>query len=565
MTVNYLLLQTGDRLLLEDDSGRLLLEDSDSGGNGGNGGCDCERDCPAGGDTVIVISCPNLGLTVRHGPVTLAAVTALRGRKVPYSHISNTLTMPAWLGGSSKVDGISQWGRGDMKARYIRDMGDALGGFNAVSKLITAPSASPITLTVKDSIGEAVYEWMRLMDLDVRYQSCGRVDDPTNWDMIKRLCGCVVTDMSTSGETAYSPNDEGETLIKVQLTSPEKPVIIYPVDDRQANMYDETRFADYVHAPIVTAWPGCGYAVPAIGGAIYPMYMAAYGVDVEALTSGTPLLPHHPVSMSGNSNILMAVLDDGSVWWSNDSGKTFAESVGVAGALVVKVWNYSNILVGCSGGIYSDGYVYKSTDGGHTFEMVDPYNAVTGDVVDFAYRDGKVVYVLDSNGVVSMSEDDGETFIRTGTTGIDRPTSMIILGDMLIVGGLAGNIPVIIGSEDGGYNWFYLVRVQGCDVMPDPLFPTPKVKLVVEGCGVVSAFMTYYNDGALYTDVYRNVNWGASAAWERIWQDSVYSNAWNGLIVFTDMASACMNDLFAVGWIMGPTPLYVGVKFISEV
>lgn len=683
----------------------------------------------------VIVNCPSLGITTRTGPSGLTGVTALRGRKVPYGHISNTFILPSWLGGNSKVDSIGQWGRGDLKARFVRDGGDALGRFSPIAKNIAAPSASPISLQVKESVGEAVYAWMQAMDLDVRTQSCGRVDDPVNWDMIKRLCGCLVTDMSTSGETSYAPSDEGETMIKVQLTSPNAPIIIYQIMGQITPLYDETRFSDYIYEPVVAPGPDCGYIISAVSGAIvspnatldlystpsdvkvlslwngasndppptgwmavgfddsswsasiessgqhlvppgnalalpvwstggvsiieqnifrqtfvlpvcvvtsavlyfdnddtlygvwvngyklaewltplpnddHPMwalsidpsmlvpgatniitawvgeafvieggsacwnlvvdyvvsdtFMITYGTDVTGLVSGSDLLPYNPVSISAHDNIVVVVLSNGSVYWSGDYGKTFYASMGVAGAVVVEVWSHSNILVGCSGGIYSDGYVYQSTDGGRTFELVDPYNAVTGDVVDFAYRDGKVVFALDSNGMVSVSEDNGETFVRTSAVPISRPTSMVVLGDMIIVGGYASNVPVIVGSEDGGYTWYVLARIQGSDIVPSD-FPTMRVRLAVEGCGVVVASIPYSNGGAVYSDIYRNVNWGAAGAWERIWQDSANAEAYNGFVVLTDITSACLNDLFAVGWIMGATPLYTGVKFSSGV
>lgn len=141
--------------------------------------------------TTVIVQCPNLGITTRPTPKATLGLTTLRGKKVPYSHLANTFIMPAWLGGTAEISGISQWGRGDMKARYTRDRDDVLGGFTPVSKIITSPSASSLSLTVKESVGEAVYRWHKQMDLDVRLQSCGRVDDPTNWDMIKRLCGCI--------------------------------------------------------------------------------------------------------------------------------------------------------------------------------------------------------------------------------------------------------------------------------------------------------------------------------------------------------------------------------------
>lgn len=172
----------------------------------------------------IIVNCPNTGLTVRRSPLAVMGMSTLRGRKVGYAHLSETFVMPYWLGGNSQVESVAQWGRGDMKARYVRNGGDALGGFNAVSKVISAPSASPVALTVKESVGEAVYQWHRPLDIDIRLQSCGQVDDPVNWDMIKRLCNCIVTDMSTSGETSTKPSNEGETMIKVQLTAPLAPM-----------------------------------------------------------------------------------------------------------------------------------------------------------------------------------------------------------------------------------------------------------------------------------------------------------------------------------------------------
>lgn len=484
-------------------------------------------------------------------------VNVLRGHKVPYAHPSRTVDLPRWMGGDARVDSISQWGRGDMKARYIRDGGDALGVFKAVSIAVSPPSASPASLFVKESVGEFLYAWGGPIDLDVRYQSSGRVDDPMNWVMIKRMCECLITDMSTSGETSYSPHDEGETIVKAQLTSPNAPMIIYQLVGIMEDLYNDTMFATYDHDPVVAAFGDHLYVMPVASGSAYA---AAIGTDKKDVSVGKPLLPQHIISLASRDNIVIAVLEDGSVYWSHDNGLTFSQSTGMGTyTSVVAAWSYSNIMVGSYDTIRNVGSVYKSTDGGRTFQSADPYGAVSGGVLSIVYRDDKTVYVLDSNGTISMSDDGGESFIRAGAAPVNNPTSMIIMGDVLIVGGYALTVPVVVGSLDGGFVWTTLVSLPGCDPS------IGRILLCAEACGVVDMSAVYSDGTYMHSEIYRNVNWGAYGAWELIWQDIKSAADYSNLMIITSLASACVNDLLCMGRIAGQVPLYAGIKFMSEV
>lgn len=490
------------------------------------------------------------------GRTARSSKTALRSKKVPYVHGSHTFALPEWLGGNAKVESIS-FARGDLKARYVRSSSGTLGQFRPISTSIQSPNVPSVKLLVKERIGETIYSRYSHMDIDVRTQNCGHVSDPNNWVMIKRLCHCVVTDMDTDGETIMSSDDDGETMINLNLKTANEPVIVRGIYSKQINLHAEARFANYNYEPVIAPTPNCGYIIPAITDGVYADYHMAYGNDLTALVGGTVLLPYHPIAVSSNDNIVVVVLSNGSVWWSNDYGKTFATSDITAGALTVEIFSYSNVLVG----LVDD--VKRSTDGGRTFESVDPYDAVTGNVVAIAFADMSTVYVLDSNGNVSLSEDDGETFIKVASTDLLTPTDMISMDEMLIAAGYdVDGIPVIIGSEDGGYTWNLLTRFQGIDVAGVGVYGN-RIKLSSCGCGVVVAAVTYHDGTNIRSELYRNVNWGMVGCWEMLWSDYKPAVTPNGLMFLTDVACSCVNEVLAVGMIIGADPLYFGIQLTS--
>jgi hypothetical protein len=158
------------------------------------------------------------------------------------------------------------------------------------------------------------------------------------------------------------------------------------------------------------------------------------------------------------------------------------------------------------------------------------------------------------------------------------------MGSVLMVSGYDANgSPVIYGSDDDGYAWKLLFDVPGGifttgnqqQQQQQPVYEfthIPQVKLVSCGCGVVAVSVIrnestlVCNDGSTYvqhSEVYRNVNWGVPGCWECLFEDHRPDNDLDGLMFITDIESAHVNDVMAVGRILG-NESYFGIRFTSR-
>lgn len=498
--------------------------------------------------------------------VDAVGATTLQSKKASWAHLGGTLYRPKWMGGGAMIKSVGH-ARGKLVGRYVRAGGKALGEFKPIARAVQSSGVSTMDVSAKERIYEALYNWTGDIDLDIRLQLCGHTDDPTNWLMIKRLCCCMMTDLSTSGETITTANDDGETIISATMNSNLVPFVIYRIASKVLRLYDEEEFADYEYSNVVVG-SGFenGYYLPAIEG-IYSMYSLVYWDHENNGSKGSSLLPHEPVDIDSDNNVVMVVLSDGSVYWSNDYGRTLYKSTGVENGVVVSVYSHNNILVGCSSGVYSDYEgVYRSTDGGRTFSNVDPYHSADSAIVAVRHHDNKLAYAVCDTGTVIMSDDGCETFIRLGTSPVTYPKDMIILDGMIIVGGFDGaGAPVIYGTDDGS-TWQRLLYIKSGSIFTGSFTISPMVKLASCGCGVVVASITY-NDAVhnlQHSEVYRNVNWGVAGCWEPIWEDYRSLDDVNGLMFLTDIECTSTNDVMAVGRILGDDPLFFGVRFNSK-
>lgn len=482
----------------------------------------------------------------------------LKSKKSPWAHLGGSLYVPKWLGGNAMIKSVVH-SKGKLSGKYVRNGGKELGEFTSVARTVSSPGQSSFDVVVKERICESIYKWTGDIDLDVRLQLCGRVDDPVNWAMIKRLCCCMATSMGTDGETITDAKNDGETLVSVTMESNHQQIVIYRLDPKIVRLYDEEKFADYVYDSIVIGASDGAYYMPATDG-IYSMYMLASIDNENVATIGSALLPHEPVSIASDNNVVTVVLSDGSVYWSHDYGKTFYAATGIAAGTVVSVYSYSNILVGRTSGIY------RSTDGGRTFINADPYGAASSSAVAVCHHDDKIAYVLCDDRTVCASEDGGETFMKVSTSPVMYPKDMIILDGMLMIGGFGGNgEPLIYGSDDGGETWQELLGLSG-SIFTGSFTHAPSVKLTSCGCGVVVAAITYNDNvhGLQHSEIYRNVNWGVAGCWEPLWEDYKALTDTNGLMFITDIECAGTNDVMAVGRILGADPLYFGLRFTSR-
>lgn len=446
----------------------------------------------------------------------MATTNTLRGRKAIYMRKDGTLQPFQWLGKCSRLGGIDA-PLGDKTITYCKST--AVGKFEVDQSFRGAPGATTSSLMMKEAVRNAIYDDLVTCPfaLDVRTQSCGRADDPLNWDMIKRLTAVDVTSVSTDDETAYSPDDEGETIITAALSTLNFPIMIYRVTGSRVG---ESGFDLYQidHISVLKASKcadDCGPVEDCtlIGTAINdtPGNPPAYAIStdgghtwtVKTITAFTTATGLTDIAGMGDFIVAVASTEPGYAY-SWDGGATWAlvdDTIVPAFTLnpprVVEVHNFNTVLLGGE-----NGYLWMSEDGGVTVHVVEEGVATTGDINRIRYANDNVVYAAGAGNSVKRSINGGDTWealtMPAGKAG-DSVTALLPLTDLIVLVGY-GTTGGLYYTLDGGATWVIDTSIAATTTIND-----------LSGCdyGVIYAVGASGGVGV----VYRNVDFGASARW----------------------------------------------------
>ncbi len=450
-------------------------------------------------------------------------LTTLRGKKSVYIRKCDTLEPFSWLGRCSRVGGVDS-PRGDKTVTYCKSK--AVGKFEVDQSFRAAPGPTTSSLMMKETIRNLIYDDLVHcpFDVDVRTQTCGNVDDPLNWDMIKRLCCVDVTGMSTDDESAYSPDDEGETIITANISTLEFPVMIYRVTGTRVN---EVGFQLYYINHVSVLKPGkcaddCGPVEDCtlIGTAIAdaPGNPPAYAIStdggrtwtVNTITAFTTATALDDIAGMGDFIVAVASTEPGYAY-SWDGGLTWTlvddASVPTFGAnvpYVVEVHGFNTVLIGGQ-----NGYLWLSEDGGVTATPVDEGVVTYGDINNIAFANDNVIYAVGAGNSAKKSTNGGSTWealtLPVAKAG-DDVMAVLPLTEMIVLIGY-GTVGGMYYSMDGGDTWArdasvaataLIFSMSGCN------------------CGVVYAVGSLSGIGVLY----RNVDYGAPARWVSVSTDT---------------------------------------------
>lgn len=475
--------------------------------------------------------------------------STLRGRKAVYARKCDTLAPFEWLGKCSRMGGIEQ-PMGEKTITYRHS--DVVGKFEPDQEFTGAPGATTTSLMMKETIKSRLYgDLMKCSwDFDVRTQSCGRVDDPFNWDMIKRLCCAELTSVSTDDESAYSSEDEGETIITGALSSRSPFIMIYPVIGQRVENYD---LSDYQLTRIQVATTGhcaddCGpeeqctlYAAVTADTPGNPPYFAK-SIDggmtwvlspITAFGSGTSI---DDIACLGDLVIAVSSTEpgyayswDGGVTWALVNDADNVEFL-VSAPRRVAIRSRSLVLFGGEGG-----YLWKSTDGGVTATLVDEGIVTTGNVNDIQWLTDEIVFVVGDDNTMKKSSNGGDTWLSitlpAAKSADDVATILALSENLILIGyGTTGGLYYTI---DGGITWAADASIASTTTING---------LSHCECGVIYAVGASAGAGKLY----RNVDGGAPARWLALTVDDAG-------VGYNDVACCDANNAVAVGL---PTGIY---------
>lgn len=465
----------------------------------------------------------------------------LRSNKTVFLRQSNTLEPYAWLGPRSGIGGIKRK-RGKLDVEYRR--ATQWTDFQSMLRNIKSPGGTTLPLYAKERLCAQLYDVDGDWDIDVRTKQNGRLrSDPNGWNVIKRICTCLVEKEDTDREVPMEYGDEGETLVTLDVESPHSPVIIYRVDEQEYKLYlYYNQFFDMASIPAITVRNDCELVLTS--GDEDTGYGVGYGEDHRDLAFGLQTIGQSLVDVSADDRIVVTVASNGRVYYSITSGYGFAQSSGVTDALVVALYSYSTCWVGGE-----NGNVYKASDGGRTFSVVTTHGAVTGDIIGFA-KSSYDTFVLDANGYLAVLERD--TFYRVEQVALDNPTDILWADGILYVAGYdSSGQPQILGSIDNGYNWTTLLTITGEHNLGTGFDYQPLVKLASCGCGVVWASFIYSTgtgaSAQAHSAVYRSVDFGVDN-WEVQWSDSA-TIADSSDVIFLPFDVVCCGPNKA--WVVG--------------
>jgi MYXO-CTERM domain-containing protein len=207
----------------------------------------------------------------------------------------------------------------------------------------------------------------------------------------------------------------------------------------------------------------------------------------DSLYGGAQHLAVLSPTYAGGPDVVLAATSAGGVNRTEDDGATWETPAGLEGLddirrlVVTSDGTETVLLVGGYGGNYG---LYRSTDGGNQFAEVVDLVTYAGDV--WAARDGGKVFLYKDDRV-SVSDDDGDTFVDIGSPGTGSTAAELVGSEAgaprLWVATWVGGEAELHRSDDAGRTWTWVTtltdytRTLGASTVDRDLFTWGGVEL----------------------------------------------------------------------------------------
>ena len=204
---------------------------------------------------------------------------------------------------------------------------------------------------------------------------------------------------------AYRSDDFGDTWTQLHLSDHAKDIAVHPTDPAIAFLADS-------HSLLRTSTGEPESFEEIVTGDVYGPAAASFSSVVVSLSEPNVVYTAQKGEDAQQQSLGM---DGGIVYRSTDGGRTFqvvASGTPVVNVLAIDPTNAERLLIGSNDGIH------ESLDGGRTYQVI-PGAAGLSKVIDLQSHDGSTWYAATEDGV-ARSTDDGQTW-QSSTTGLPSP------------------------------------------------------------------------------------------------------------------------------------------------
>ena len=205
--------------------------------------------------------------------------------------------------------------------------------------------------------------------------------------------------------SAYRSDDFGDTWTQLHLSDHAKDIAVPPTDPAIAFLADS-------HSLLRTSTGEPESFEEIVTGDDYGPAAASFSSVVVSLSEPNVVYTAQKGEDAQQQSLGM---DGGIVYRSTDGGRTFqvvASGTPVVNVLAIDPTNAERLLIGSNDGIH------ESLDGGRTYQVI-PGAAGLSKVIDLQSHDGSTWYAATEDGV-ARSTDDGQTW-QSSTTGLPSP------------------------------------------------------------------------------------------------------------------------------------------------
>lgn len=341
------------------------------------------------------------------------------------------------------LDGV-QKNEGNVTPLYCKDEAQA-GRFRVRDTVQGEPS--PVTTSLQVPLGRAANYLFGLkcpFNLQVRFTTCERPDDPTNYEKIVHLENVKVTQRQSDALAARKPGDDNEVLQTLQLSAADMFEVNSVLASRQ-NIAETEALTDVTFDDAIVCESNCGPARSACTNGYISSNAAIYAAKAQiwkttngggtwAATVADPAAVSENLSsvvMKGTRVIASRGSSDAGnpaeVFYSDDGGATWtAVNVGTTNAQTIQrlFWLARPYLWA----VLNSGYIAFSDDGGLSWAVQDAGSATTQSLNDVDFVNSRVGAAVGASNAMVVTNDGGISW-----TALTGPAVGVVLNAVDVV------------------------------------------------------------------------------------------------------------------------------------